>query len=171
MSVEKIWHNLGVSEVIESLNSSLQGLDEEESKHRLAQFGANELVEKKKTSPWMLFLDQFKNFLIIILLVAAVVSGVVAITGEGDILDPILIVIIVFFAAGLGFIQEYRSEKAMEALKQMTAPTATVIRGSEEKEIPARELVPGDIILLETGDRIPADVRLTEAINLKIDEA
>jgi Ca2+-transporting ATPase len=171
MSIERIWHNLSVSEVIESLNSGTQGLTGEEAERRLAQFGPNELTKKKKTPPWVLFLEQFKNFLIIILLVAAVVSGVLALTGEGDIWDPILIVIIVFFAAGLGFVQEYRSEKALEALKKMTASTATVIRAGEEKDIPARDLVPGDIILLQTGDRIPADSRLTEAVNLKIDEA
>jgi Ca2+-transporting ATPase len=171
MSIEKVWHNLSVSEAIESLNSGIQGLSKEEAERRLAQFGPNELAEKRKTPPWVLFLEQFKNFLIIILLVAAVVSGVLALTGEGDIWDPILIVIIVFFAAGLGFVQEYRSEKALEALKQMTASTATVIRDREEEDIPARDLVPGDIILLQTGDRIPADARLTEAVNLKIDEA
>jgi Ca2+-transporting ATPase len=171
MSIERIWHNLSVSEVIESLNSGIQGLTREEVKRRLAQFGPNELVEKGKKPQWMLFLEQFKNFLIIILLVAAVVSGVLAFTGQGDIWDPILIVVIVLFAAGLGFFQESRSEKAMEALKQMTAPTATVIRDGEEEDIPARDLVPGDIILLQTGDRIPADSRLTEAVNLKIDEA
>lgn len=171
MSIERIWHNLSASEVIESLNSGTQGLTREEAEQRLAQYGPNELVEKKKTPPWMLFLEQFKNFLIIILLVAAVVSGVLALTGEGDIWDPILIVIIVLFAAGLGFVQESRSEKALEALKQMTASTATVIRDGEEEDIPARDLVPGDMILLQTGDRIPADSRLTEAVNLKIDEA
>jgi len=171
MSIERTWHNLSVSEVVESLNSGIQGLTGEEAERRLAQFGPNELVEKGKTHPWMLFLEQFKNFLIIILLVAAVISGVLALMGEGDIWDPILIVIIVFFAAGLGFFQEYRSEKAMEALKKMTAPIATVIRDGEEEQIPARDLVPGDIILLQTGDRIPADSRVTEAINLKIDEA
>jgi len=171
MSIERTWHNLSVSEVIDSLDSRIQGLTRKEAERRLAQFGPNELVEKEKTHPWMLFLGQFKNFLIIILLVAAVISGVLALTGEGDIWDPILIVIIVFFAAGLGFVQEYRSEKAMEALKQMTAPSTTVIRDGEEEEIPARDLVPGDIILLQTGDRIPADSRLTEAVNLKIDEA
>jgi Ca2+-transporting ATPase len=171
MSVEKNWHNLSVSEVIESLNSGIQGLTRDEADRRLAQFGPNELAEKRKTPPWVLFLEQFKNFLIIILLVAAVVSGVLALTGEGDIWDPILIAIIVLFAAGLGFVQEYRSEKALEALKQMTASTATVIRDGEEEDIPARDLVPGDIILLQTGDRIPADSRLTEAVNLKIDEA
>jgi Ca2+-transporting ATPase len=171
MAVEEKWHNLDIGEVIHSLDSSLEGLKEDEAGRRLAQFGPNELVEKGKISPWMLFLEQFKNFLIIILLVAAAISGVLALMGEGDIWDPILIAVIVFFAAGLGFVQEYRSEKAMEALKQMAALTATVIREGEEKEIPARELVPGDIILLETGDRIPADARLTEAVNLKIDEA
>ena len=171
MSIERIWHNLSVSKVIESLNSGIQGLTREEAERRLAQFGPNELVEKEKTRPWVLFLEQFKNFLIIILLVAAVISGVLALTGEGNIWEPILIVIIVFFAAGLGFVQEYRSEKTMEALKQMTAPTATVIRDGEEEEISARDLVPGDIILLQTGDRIPADSRLTEAVNLRIDEA
>ena len=161
MSIERIWHNLSVSEVIESLNSGIQGLTREEAERRLAQFGPNELTEKRTPPPWVLFLGQFKNFLIIILLVAAAVSGVLALTGEGDIWDPILIVIIVFFAAGLGFVQEYRSGKAMEALKQMTASTATVIRDGEEEEILARDLVPGDIILLQTGDRIPADSRLT----------
>ena len=171
MSIERIWHNLSVSEVIESLNSGIQGLTREEARCRLAQFGPNELAEKEKTPPWVLFLGQFKNFLIIILLVAAAVSGVLALTGAGDIWEPILIVIIVFFAAGLGFVQEYRSEKALEALKQMTASTATVMRDGEEEKIPARDLVPGDIILLQTGDRIPADSRLTEAVNLKIDEA
>jgi Ca2+-transporting ATPase len=162
---------LDVSEIIDSLNSSVQGLTAKEAARRLAQFGPNELVEKEKTSPWMLFLGQFKNFLIIILLAAAVISAALALTGEGDIWEPILIAIIVFFAAGLGFVQEYRSEKAMEALKQMTAPTATVIRDREEERIPARDLVPGDTILLQTGDRIPADSRLTEAVNLKIDES
>ena len=171
MSIERIWHNLSASEAIESLNSRNQGLSKEEAERRLAQFGPNELAEKKKTPQWVLFLEQFKNFLIIILLVAAVVSGVLAFTGQGDIWDPILIVIIVFFAAGLGFVQESRSEKALEALKQMTASTATVIRDGEEEDIPARDLVPGDMILLQTGDRIPADSRLTEAVNLKIDEA
>jgi Ca2+-transporting ATPase len=167
----KAWYNLDVAGVVSSLSSNAEGLTPEEAEKRLAQYGPNELVEKKKTSPLMLFLEQFKNFLIIILLVAAIVSGVLALSGEGDMWDPVLIVIIVFFAAGLGFVQEYRSEKAMEALKQMAAPTATVIRNKEEEEIPARELVPGDIIVLETGDRIPTDARLIETVNLKIDEA
>ena len=95
MSMEKTWHNLSVSEVVESLNSGIQGLTRDEAERRLTQFGPNELVEKGKTHPWMLFLEQFKNFLIIILLVAAVISGVLALTGEGDIWDPIPIAVIV----------------------------------------------------------------------------
>ena len=87
MSIERIWHNLSASEAIESLNSRNQGLSKEEAERRLAQFGPNELAEKKKTPQWVLFLEQFKNFLIIILLVAAVVSGVLAFTGQGDIWD------------------------------------------------------------------------------------
>ena len=171
MSLQRTWHNLSVDKVLESLNSSISGLTKEEAERRLTQFGPNELVQREKTRPWLLFLEQFKDFLIIILLVAVAVSGVLAITGNGDIWSPILIVIIVLFAACLGFFQEYRSERALEALRQMAAPTATVIRSGEEQEIPARDLVPGDIILLQTGDRVPADCRLIEAVNLKIDEA
>jgi P-type Ca2+ transporter type 2C len=171
MSVDRNWHNLGPGEVIQSLDSGFDGLTRPEAERRLGQYGPNELVEKEKTRPWVLFLEQFKDFLIIILLAAAAISGVLALTGQGDIWDPILIVIIVFFAAGLGFAQEYRSGKAMEALKQMTAPTATVIRDGQEYEVSAADLVPGDIILLETGDRIPADARLIEAVNLRTDEA
>lgn len=167
----KKWHSLEIAQVIQELGSNQQGLSSAEARRRLAQFGSNELVEEKKASPWMLFLEQFKNFLIIILLIAAIISAVLAVTGKGDIWDPILIVIIVLFAAIFGFVQEYRSERAMEALKQMTALTASVIRDGEEKEIPAREIVPGGIILLRTGNRIPADARLVEAANLKVDEA
>lgn len=171
MPAEKPWHNLSINDVTETLNSSLGGLSEEEAQRRLAEFGPNELIERRKTPPWVLFLEQFKNFLVIILLVAAVISGILAFMGEGDIWDPILIVVIVFFAAVLGFFQEYRSEKALEALKLMTAPTATVVRDGREREIPVRDLVPGDVILLETGDRVPADSRVIEAVNLKVDEA
>jgi len=171
MISSKSWYTLTLNETFNDLNSDPKGLSNTEAKQRFDQFGANELVQKAGTPPWMLFLEQFKNFLIIILLAAALISGALAVIGEGDLWEPILIVIIVLFAAVLGFVQEYRSEQAMEALKKMTAPTATVIRDGERQEIPARELVPGDIVLLETGDRIPADVRITESVNLKVDEA
>jgi len=160
------WHNLEASEAIASLNSTILGLSREEAQRRLAQFGPNELVKKGKISAWAIFLEQFKSFLIIILLIAVVLSAVL-----GEVIDATLIAVIVFFACGLGFIQEYRAERAMEALKRMAAPTASVLRDGKETEIPSRELVPGDVILIRTGDRIPADARLIEAINLKTDEA
>ena len=166
MSVERIWHNLSVSEVTESLNSGIQGLTREEAERRLAQFGPNELAEKKKISPFMLWLGQFKDFLIIILLVAVVLSAILK-----EVTDAIVIFVIVLFATTLGFIQEYRAERAMEALKRMAAPTSSVIRDGQEIEIPAREIIPGDIVALRTGDKIPADCRLIEAVNLKTEEA
>jgi len=166
MFEERTWHNLSVSEVIESLNSSLQGLTREEAERRLAQYGPNELAEKKKISPFMLWLRQFKDFLIIILLVAVVLSAVLA-----EVTDAIVIFVIVLFATTLGFVQEYRAERAMEALRRMAAPTSSVVRDGQEIEIAAREIVPGDIVALRTGDRIPADCRLIEAVNLKTEEA
>jgi Ca2+-transporting ATPase len=141
-------------------------LSQEEAERRLAQYGPNELVEEGKVSPWKILLEQFKNFLIIILLVAVVLSAVL-----GEVADAIVIFVIVLFAAGLGFIQEYRAERTMEALKKMAAPTASVLRSGQEIEVPARELVPGDIIILKTGDRIPADARITESVNLRTEEA
>ena len=154
------------AEAIISLNTSPSGLSQEEAQRRLAQFGPNELVEERKISPWAIFLEQFKSFLIIILLIATLLSAIL-----GEIGDAILIFVIVLFAAGLGFIQEYRAERAMRALKKMAAPSASVLRDGKETEVLARELVPGDIILLKTGNRIPADARLLEAINLKAEEA
>jgi len=166
MKVNENWHNLEIPEVLASLDSKHDGLSQEEAQRRLAQFGHNELAAGEKVSPWKIFLEQFKNFLIIILLVAVVLSAVV-----GEVADAVVIFVIVLFAAGLGFIQEYRAERAMEALKKMAAPMASVLRDGKEVEIPSRELVPGDIIILRTGDRIPADCRLIEAVNLKADEA
>jgi len=166
MKLNQNWHNLEISDVYTSLDSEREGLSQGEAQRRLAQFGPNELAEKKKISPWIIFLEQFKNFLIIILLIAAALSAIM-----GEVADAIVIFVIVLFAAGLSFIQEYRAERAMEALKRMAAPLASVLRENKEIEIYATELVPGDIILLRTGDKIPADARLIEAVNLKIDEA
>jgi Ca2+-transporting ATPase len=166
MKANENWHNLEMPDVLASLDSKRDGLSQGEAQHRLEQFGHNELAAGEKVSPWKLFLEQFKNFLIIILLVAVVLSAIM-----GEMADAIVIFAIILFAAGLGFMQEYRAEKAMEALKKMAAPLASVLRNGNEVEIPSRELVPGDIILLRTGDRIPADCRLIEAVNLKADEA
>jgi len=160
------YYDLSVPETLAKLDSNPRGLSQDEANRRLAQYGPNELVEEEKASPWQILLGQFKSFLIIILLIAVVLSAVL-----GEVADAIVIFVIILFAAGLGFIQEYRAERAMEALKKMAAPTASVLRDGREIEIVARELVPGDIILLKTGDRIPADARIVEAVNLKIDEA
>ena len=160
------YHNLAIPETMELLNSSHDGLSNEQANKYLEQYGPNELIERGKASAWGILLDQFKNFIIIILLVAVVLSAFL-----GEVADAVVIFVIVLFAAGLGFIQEYRAERAMEALKKMAAPMATVLRDGKEIEIAARELVPGDIIIIKTGDRIPADGRLIEAINLRADEA
>jgi P-type Ca2+ transporter type 2C len=160
------YHSQKVEGVMSILQSGKSGLSTDEAKARLSRFGFNELSKRKTISPWMLFLEQFKSILIIILLFAVVLSFVI-----GEPIDAIIIGVIVLFACGLGFIQEYRAEKAMEALKKMAAPTASVLRDGKEEKIPARELVPGDLIVIRTGDRIPADARLIEAINLKTNEA
>ncbi|MDP2919752.1 MAG: HAD-IC family P-type ATPase, partial [Dehalococcoidia bacterium] len=175
---ESVWHNLGITDTVKTLGSRLIGLTAEEAKSRLEEYGPNELREEKKISPWALLLSQFKNILVIILLVAVVLSVIIGVVnwepGAGlseEITDAIVIFAIVIAVVILGFIQEFRSEKAMEALKKMAAPTATVIRDGNEKEIPAGELVPGDVVVLITGDRIPADMRLIECANLNTQEA
>ncbi len=165
-TADKAWHALDSAQVLADLGTSKSGLAHDEAVQRLAQHGPNELVSKKKISPIKIFFEQFKDFLIIILLVATVISLVI-----GETLDAIVIMVIVVFAAGLGFVQEFRAEKAMEALKKMAAPTARVLRGGSEVEIPARELVPGEVVILKAGDRIPADSRGFESFSLKVEEA
>ena len=160
------WHTLSTSDVLDHLQSTPAGLTNTEASRRLAEYGSNELQAAHRISPLEILLEQFKNVLIIILLIAV---GLSAILGHG--VEAIAITVIVLFAVLLGFVQEYRAERAIEALKQMAAPTATVLREGEETEVPARDLVPGDVILLRAGDRIPADARLVEAVNLQIEEA
>jgi Ca2+-transporting ATPase len=155
MAEEKQWYRRQAEDALSALKSGRQGLSQPEAQQRLELYGANELAEKKGISPWALFLRQFKSFLIIILLIAVVLSAVL-----GEVADAVIIGVIILFATSLGFFQEYRAERAMEALKRMAAPTASVRRGGKEVEIPARELVPGDIIILRTGDHIAADARL-----------
>ena len=157
---------LSVAEVCSRLETSPAGLSFAEAAARLSRYGPNELQAAGRTSPWVLLLSQFKNVLIIILLVATALS---ALLGHG--VEAIAITIIVLFAALLGFVQEYRAERAMDALRRMTAPTATVLRDGEELEVAARELVPGDVVILRAGNIIPADCRLLEAINLQVQEA
>ncbi len=160
------WHTLPIETVCSRLKATPAGLTNAEAARRLAEHGPNELQAAHRISPWALLFEQFKNVLIVILLVATALS---AFLGHG--VEAIAIAVIVLFAVLLGFVQEYRAERAIEALRQMAAPTATVLRDSEEVEVPAHELVPGDVVLLRAGDKIPADVRLIEAVNLQIEEA
>jgi Ca2+-transporting ATPase len=160
------WHTKKLEEVFKELKTSENGLNEKEAKERLKKFGKNELVTRRKISALRIFLRQFSNFLVLMLLIAGVISLLIA-----KITDASVIFVFLFVITTVGFVQEYRAEKAMEALKKLAAPKATVIREGKRAEIPASELVPGDIILLEEGDRVPADARLIEAMNLKVDES
>jgi Ca2+-transporting ATPase len=162
-----------VKETLNQLNSKETGLSQEEVQKRLQQYGPNELQKEKGTSPIKMFLEQFTDILIIILLIAMFLSiGTAIYQGTiEDIYDAIVIFAIILACAVLGFVEEYRSEKALDALKKMTAPTAMVLRDGKEVKVQASDIVPGDIILLYTGDKVPADARLIEAFNLKIDEA
>jgi len=160
------WHFLPFDIAIKKLESHLNGLSNEQADQRLLQIGPNELKKGKSTSAFKLFISQFTSLLIIILIIAAILSAFI---GEG--VEAFAILIIVVLAGVLGFLQEYQAEKAIESLQKMAAPFASVIREGKEKSIPARCIVPGDIIILRIGDNIPADARLIEVMNLKIDEA
>ncbi len=157
---------MSIEEALRKLGSSQKGLSASEAEKRLAEYGPNELKEKPGKSPIAMFLGQFKQFLILILIAAVIVSAAL-----GEWLDASAIAIIVILNAAFGFVQEFKAEKAMQALKKLAAPKARVRRDGGEKLIEASLLVPGDIILLEAGDRIPADCRVLEAINLSLDES
>ena len=160
------WHCLTTEQVRTKTNSSAQGLSSNEVEKLLIDIGPNELVEKAKRTLFMMLLDQFKDFMIIILIIAAVIAGL---TGGAS--DTIAIIVIVVLNAVIGFVQEFRAEKAMAALKKMSAPNATVLRDGMLTTVSAASLVPGDIVSLEAGIIIPADLRLIETANLKIEEA
>ncbi len=160
------WHQKDLNTAIKDLGTSAQGLSSEEALRRLQEYGPNELIEKKKKTSFMMFLDQFKDFLIIVLIGAAIIAGTV-----GKPTDAAAILAIVILNAIIGFIQEYRAEQAMAALKKMAAPTAIVLRNGTPVNMPASEIVPGDMVLLEAGHIVPADMRLAESANLKVEEA
>ena len=166
------WFNKDVEEVSRDLSTDLEkGLSEEEAKKRQKENGYNELQEKKKKSLFVKFLEQFKDFMIIILIIAAIISGVVGqMQGEGF-TDSIIILIVVILNAVIGVIQENKAEKSLEALKKMSSYSAKVMRDGKVTVIPSRELVPGDIVVLDTGDYVPADIRIIDAVNLKAQEA
>lgn len=168
MQLPQKWHNLPVPEVEKLLKtSSVHGLSSEEAQIRKEHYGLNELEARKKTSLLRMLLSQFNDFMIWILIAAAFISGLIL----RELLDAVAILVILVLNAVLGLVQDYRAEKAMEALKKLAAPTAKVIRGGQEEIIAARELVPGDLIRLETGDSIPADARISDAQTLSTQEA
>lgn len=160
------WHLLSEKEVIEELNSSINGLSREEADARLAKFGKNKIEKKKNFSIINIFLSQFKSFLILVLVFAAVLSFLM-----GSKVDSIVIIAIIILNSGIGFSQEFRAEKAIEDLKKMLVSYANVIRGGKLLRISSYKLVPGDIISVSSGDKIPADARLIEVNNLKVNEA
>jgi len=160
------WHQEEIAVIMERLGASPQGLSDEEARRRLDEHGLNMLEEKKRKHPFSMLLDQFKDFMIMVLITAAVVSGII-----GDLTDTIAIVVIVILNAVIGFVQEYRAEKAMAALKKMASPSAKVMRGGQAEVIDSSLLVPGDLVILDAGDVVPADVRITEAMQLKAEES
>ena len=161
------WHTLEVPDVITRLGTDAEsGLSAEIATERLGSTGPNRLNEKPKTPAWRLFLSQYNDFMIYVLLVAVGISAL-----EGQVPESVAILAILLLNGVLGFIQEYRAEKALDALQQLSAPVATVIRDGAESDIPAEQLVPGDIVLLEAGDKVPADGRLVEAVALRVIES
>ncbi len=161
------WHLHTAEEVCSELGADMtSGLSPDEAKRRLEKYGNNELAQKKGPGILSMLLEQLKDYMVIILIIASIVSILV-----GEVTDSIVIIGIVILNSCLGVFQEYRAGKALEALKKMSAPNAKVIRGGQQMMVPASELVPGDLVTLDTGDYIPADIRLTSTVNLKVDEA
>ncbi|MCD6470788.1 cation-translocating P-type ATPase [Candidatus Bathyarchaeota archaeon] len=170
--MSQAWHAKSEEEIFKLLNTSPNGLSSEEAKKRLLEYGPNKLAAKEGINPLKIFLNQFKDIFVAILLVAVVISvGLYVVGASEEYVDAVTIGVIIISNAVIGFIQEYRSEKAIEAMRKLTAPKATVLRDGKPVIIPAEEIVPGDVLLLETGDRVAADARLIEAIELKTNEA
>ena len=160
------WHLLSISEIAELLKSTPSGISNSIALQRLSEYGKNEIEDKRKKTILQMVLHQLTDFMILVLIVVAIVSGIL-----GDLTDTIIILAIIVINAAVGFIQEYRSEKAMEALKNMAPSFARVVREGSTLEITATELVPGDVVLLEAGNIIPADIRFFETHQIKVDES
>ncbi|MEW9667558.1 calcium-translocating P-type ATPase, SERCA-type [Ammoniphilus sp. 3BR4] len=161
------WYNLTVQECIDRMQTDpVKGLTSKEAERRLEQVGENTLQENQKVSPVVILLNQFKDFMVLVLLAATLISGLL-----GEYTDAITIIAIVILNGILGFIQEYRAEKSLGALKELTAPTAHVVRNGELMQIPAKMIVPGDLVYFEGGDRIPADLRILTSQGLQIEES
>ena len=177
--MSKPWHSKNLDEIMHDLDVTHAGLTSQEAAERLKKYGYNELVAKKRRTALHMFLDEFKDIFILLLIAAVIFSAIIGyydvLTGIADpfeaFADALIIGIIVLMVAITGFVQEYRAEKALEAMKKLTAPKAHVVRDGEETIIPAKELVPGDILVLESGDHVAADARVLEAVELKSIEA
>lgn len=167
------WHSADVNSVVKELGSNAEkGLSEQTAKRILEKTGANELTQKKKASFIKRFFMQFSDFCVIILFIACVISFITGfIEGKGDYVEPIVILTIVILNAVIGVVQEQKAEKALEALKKLSAPDAKVIRNGKPQKIPAAQLVPGDVIHLESGDMVPADARLISTNSLRVQES
>src|SRR2546428_2125390 len=167
------WHALRAEAVLQRLDSSPLGLTSREASQRLSRFGPNELVQTARVSPLRILLSQFVDVLVIVLIFAAVISAALGLLqGEtADLYDAVLIIVIVIMNAILGFVQEYRAERSLEALKSLAAPKAHVLREGGVVAVPSRELVPGEVVVLAAGDRVPADARLPAAAGLPGNEA
>jgi len=164
---QKNWHQWSGDELLEQFGVTReQGLTQEEAARRQEQYGVNELAEGQRISPWLLFLNQFKDFMMLILMGATLISGIL-----GEYLDAVTIIAIIVLNGVLGFVQEFRAERSLRALKQLSAPHANVLREGVVRHIPAKDLVPGDIVILENGDRIPADIRWLSANSLDVEES
>ena len=168
-----MWQTIKKEDVLREFGTnSKNGLTEEEVKKRQNKYGKNRLKDKPKENIFVKFIKQFYDFLIIILIIASIVSAVIStLQGQNDYIDSIIIIGIVILNALMGVIQEAKAEKSIEALKKMTPPHAKVVRNRHTKEVLAEDLVPGDIIILEAGNYVPADSRLIECFNLKIEES
>lgn len=167
-----MWYTKELNQVFNELNTRQGGLTEDEANKRLEKYGANNLKEKKKENLFIKFIKQFNDFMIIVLIIAAIISAIVAKTnGSGDYIDSIIIIAIVIFNAIMGLIQEEKAEKSLEALKKMSAPNAKVRRNGKIQEIEAAQVVPGDVVILEAGNYVPADCRLIDSYNLQIEES
>ena len=168
-----MWHSSSVEEIAKNLKTNINiGLSDDEAQKRFERYGPNNLKEKKKESIFVKLIKQFNDFMIITLIIAAIISAVVSkLNGEADYIDSIIIVAIVIFNAIMGLVQEQKAEKSLEALKKMTAPNAKVRRNGRVQEIDATLVVPGDIVILEAGNYVPADCRLINSYNLKIEES
>ena len=168
-----MWHTIPLGEVLKKLRTDLNtGLREEQIEKIRKIYGENKLTENKKESIFIKFVKQFNDFMIIILIIAAIISAVMSyIEGTKEYLDSIIIVSIVILNAIMGVIQEAKAEKSLDALKKMSVPVAKVKRDGEIKLIQSTELVPGDYIIIETGAYIPADCRLIKSNNLKVEES